>query len=112
MVIKSYPKGTIIIEGDCKGADKIAGFLGRELGYEVIPVCAKWEVYGLAAGPIRNREMLKYKPVEVVAFHNNINNSKGTKDMINAALEAGIPIKLYSENSEPLLITPKQKKLM
>lgn len=102
-----------MVEGDCRGADKISGYLGRKYGYEVITEPAKWEIYGLGAGPIRNRLMItKYHPIEVVAFHNDINNSKGTHDMITAALEAGIPVKLYAEGKEPLLITPKQKKLM
>jgi hypothetical protein len=113
-VLLQYPKDTVIVEGDAWGADKITGFLCRKHGYVVKPEPAKWELYKKAAGPIRNREMIKkYSPIaEVIAFHNNINNSKGTKDMITAALEAGINVKLYAEGKEPLLITPKQKKLM
>jgi hypothetical protein len=92
-------KDTKIIEGDCRGADKISGFLARKHGLEVIPVPAKWNVYGLAAGPIRNQEMLdKYKPNLVVAFHNDIEHSKGTRDMVNRAIKAGIEVKIIKES--------------
>jgi hypothetical protein len=64
----------------------------------VIRVSAKWEKYGLAAGPIRNQEMLDtYKPDLVVAFHNDIEHSKGTKDMITRAMNYGIEYKIIKE---------------
>jgi hypothetical protein len=98
--ILTLPKETIIVEGDCRGADKISGYLGRQHGYHVIAVSAKWEKYGLAAGPIRNQEMLdRYKPELVVAFHNDIEHSKGTKDMITKATRAGIEVKIITEKS-------------
>ena len=112
-VILSYPPDLTIVEGDCRGADKISGYLGRQLKRTVISVRAEWEIYGHGAGPIRNRKMIReYKPVEVVAFHNNINSSKGTHDMIVASLEVGLSVKLYNDKGECTLITPKQKKLM
>lgn len=96
--ILTLPKGTTIIEGDCRGVDKISGYLARKHGLEVIAVRAKWEIYGLAAGPIRNKEMLdKYKPDLVVAFHNNVENSKGTKNMVEQAAKAGIEVRLMKE---------------
>jgi len=103
-VIENYiltlPLGTIIIEGDCRGADKISGYLARQHGFNVVRVSAKWEKYGLAAGPIRNQEMLDtYKPNLVVAFHNHIEDSKGTKDMIERASRYGIETKIIKEES-------------
>jgi len=98
--ILTLSKDTVIIEGDCRGADKISGYIARKHGLEVIPVPAKWNKYGKTAGPIRNQEMLdKYKPSLVVAFHNHIETSKGTKDMIERAINAGIKFKLIKENS-------------
>jgi hypothetical protein len=97
--ILTLPEGTVIIEGDCAGADKISGYLGRQHGYTVIRVSAKWEKYGVAAGPIRNQEMLDtYKPNLVVAFHNDIEHSKGTKDMIERATKFGIETKIIKES--------------
>ena len=37
------------------------------------------------------------KPDFVAAFHNNIDQSKGTKNMINQAKKAGIPFKVISD---------------
>jgi hypothetical protein len=98
--ILTLPKDTVIIEGDCRGADKISGYLARKHGLEVIPVPAKWNTYGKKAGPIRNQEMLnKYKPELVVAFHNDIKHSKGTKAMITQAIKAGIQVEIKKEIS-------------
>ena len=37
------------------------------------------------------------KPTKVVAFHNDINSLKGTKDMINKTKENNIPYEIISE---------------
>ncbi len=97
---------SVIIEGDCRGADKISGYLARKRGLEVIPVQANWEYFKKAAGPERNQRMLdEYKPDVVVAFHNNIANSHGTKDMISRALEAKLPVLLFQEDGAVFQIT-------
>jgi len=99
--ILTLPKDTVIIEGDCRGADKISGFLARKYGHEVIPFPAHWETYGLKAGPIRNQQMIdEGKPDLVVAFHNDLKNSKGTKDMVNKAISFGIQVKIITEGSQ------------
>ena len=86
----------IIVHGDARGADSIAGALAKEYGFECAPHPADWELYGKAAGPIRNQEMLdEEKPHIVLAFHANIESSKGTKDMLRRAKKAGIKTKLY-----------------
>lgn len=88
---------SLIIEGGAKGADTIASQVGEELGIPVKEFAAYWVKYGRAAGPIRNTKMLKKgKPELVVAFHNDIENSKGTKNMLMQAKEAGIPTRLYT----------------
>ena len=93
--LKEYPNGIIVIHGDCRGADKMAGVVAEKLGMEVIPFPAKWEKHGRSAGPIRNQQMLdEGKPDKVIAFHQDIDNSKGTKNMIKIAEKAGIPVEL------------------
>jgi hypothetical protein len=84
------PEETIIINGGARGADKLAGRIAKEMGFDVIEVPANWEKYGKAAGPIRNREMLELNPTLVIAFHKNIEESKGTKNMLKIAKEAGV----------------------
>lgn len=96
-VISKLDKNSIIIHGAAKGTDTIAGMIATKLGLAVIPVKAEWKKYGKAAGPIRNRIMLEMKPDLVIAFHNNIENSKGTKDCIEEAKKRGIEVTLISK---------------
>jgi len=93
--LKKFPSGTIVIHGDAKGADTLGGFVADKLGFKVIPFPAKWKIYGKGAGPIRNQQMLdEGKPDMVLAFHENINESKGTKDMVNRARGIGIKVEI------------------
>jgi hypothetical protein len=80
-----------VVHGDCKGADRLAGEAASRLGLEVSPVPAQWGKFGRAAGPIRNSVMLKENPEIrlVLAFHDNLEASRGTADMIKKALRAG-----------------------
>lgn len=93
--MRSLPKDTIIINGACRGADNISTRIAKYLGLEVIEYPADWATHGKAAGPIRNRQMLKENPDEVWAFHSDIEHSKGTKDMVTAAQKAGVLVRLY-----------------
>jgi hypothetical protein len=80
----------VLIEGCAPGADHCAEVWAqqRELSpHEHFP--ANWSEQGKAAGPIRNRQMLREgKPDLVLAFHDDIVNSKGTKDMVSIAKDA------------------------
>lgn len=90
-----------IIHGNCEGADKIAGKIGKSLGYHVRKFRADWERYGNAAGPIRNREMITSQKITLVfAFHENISESRGTKNMINQAIKKKIPVLLIDADGE------------
>jgi ABC-type Fe3+-hydroxamate transport system substrate-binding protein len=61
------------------------------MGQEPTRCRAEWEKYGKRAGPVRNRQMLELKPDGVVAFDTG---GPGTRDMITAAQEAGVPVYL------------------
>lgn len=75
-----------VIQGGARGADTQAAIVCSRLGIPCQTMMADWEKHGRSAGPIRNRAMLKeFKPDVVVAFHANLNESKGTADMIRAA---------------------------
>lgn len=98
-VLLEYPQSreTIIIHGDWKGADKIAGYLAKQLNMTVEAYPANWDKYGKAAGPIRNQQMLdEGKPEMCYAFHECIEKSRGTKDMVSRCEKAGIPYKVIS----------------
>lgn len=92
-----------IIEGEARGADSIAREVAYSLGIPVLPVPAEWDKYGKPAGPIRNRKMLKFRQAypdhikQIIAFHNNIKASIGTRDMCTIAKQVNIPVWVFSE---------------
>lgn len=84
---------TEIVEGEARGADILARGYAEERSIPVRAFPADWERYGKAAGPIRNKQMLvEGQPELVIAFRGP--NSRGTKNMINQAEKAGIPVKV------------------
>jgi cytidylate kinase len=79
--------------GAAKGADTLAGEIAEEYGLKVIKFPARWDLYGRAAGPIRNTKMLREgKPKIIYAFYTDKNESKGTKDMVRQGRKAGIKV--------------------
>ena len=96
-ILNKYTINDIIIHGDCVGADKIGGYLAKQLKMEVLVYPADWKKYGRSAGPIRNQQMIdEGKPDYCYAFHSNIEKSKGTKDMIFRCIKACIPYEIIS----------------
>ncbi len=88
----------LVIHGGAKGVDTIAAKAADFLGIETVCFPAQWHMYGRAAGPIRNTQMIKEgKPDYLLAFHPDINNSKGTKHMISEAKKHKIPYKLVTK---------------
>lgn len=85
-----------VIEGGAKGADRHAQQWAHRQDpeeVELITVEAEWGKYGNAAGPIRNMKMLdEHEPEFVLAFHNDLANSKGTKHCVEQAKKRGIPV--------------------
>lgn len=81
---------TIIIEGCAPGVDSIAEEWAKERGIENEHFPADWDRYGRAAGPIRNQEMLTTEPDLLVAFHPDLAQSKGTRNMVGLAEKAGV----------------------
>lgn len=75
-----------VIHGDARGADRLAGKWAEDRDLKVTAVPADWKAHGKAAGPIRNREMLKYRPDAVIAFP----GGSGTADMMKAADKEGV----------------------
>ena len=90
-------KVDIIIHGGARGADSIAGYVAKQLGFQVRVFPANWDLYGRAAGPIRNRQMLNEKPDLVLAFHSDIERSKGTKNMVMIARKAGVRVEVFDK---------------
>lgn len=91
----------VVIEGEAKGADIAARdwvwedeprtYCGCEVQLERYP--ANWDKFHKAAGPIRNKQMLdEGKPDIVLAFHDDLENSRGTGNMVKIASDAGVPV--------------------
>ena len=87
---------SVVIHGCAKGADSMAGRAARKFSIPVLEFPALWDKYGKGAGPIRNQQMLdEGKPDYVLAFHDDLEHSKGTRDMVNRAKKAGIPVEVW-----------------
>ncbi|KKN63857.1 hypothetical protein LCGC14_0497350 [marine sediment metagenome] len=94
--IKALPPYSVVIHGDAPGVDDIAHNLAHIYRHIVRGYPARWDLHGDAAGPIRNQQMLdEGKPDRVVAFHEDLANSKGTKDMIARARKEWIPVEVF-----------------
>lgn len=84
----------VIVHGDCPtGADKIADDWAKATGIETDPHPANWELFGKAAGPKRNKEMVDLGADIVLAFPKG--KSAGTRGCIKLAQEAGLPVKIF-----------------
>lgn len=85
----------VLIEGDARGVDRIAGFWARRVGIDNIKFPADWDKYGKAAGAIRNRQMLEEgDPDVVLAFPGGL----GTANMIALAEKAGVEVERIDYN--------------
>jgi len=97
-VLSKYDRDSIIIHGGARGADTLADTVAKSLGFkDVVCFPADWKKYGRGAGPVRNRQMLDENPNLVIAFHDDIENSKGTKDCKEEAEKRGIEVILISK---------------
>lgn len=90
--IESLPPTTTIVEGDCRGADRISGYYARKHGLTVEAHPAQWNLYGLRAGYLRNLEMIQSGVDIVIVFHNDLAHSRGTIITVNLAKQRNIPI--------------------
>jgi hypothetical protein len=86
-----------VITGGCRGADSIAANWARAHEVQLLEMPADWRAFGRAAGPIRNRQMIEQgKPDLVLAFHANIETSRGTRDMVKQAQAAGVRVQIVT----------------
>lgn len=76
----------LVITGGAQGADTMADLAAHLLGYKTKIIEAEWNKYGKRAGPVRNIRMLEeFRPHIVLAFHNDLESSKGTRHCMKAA---------------------------
>lgn len=84
-----------LITGGARGVDQLAldWAIDRRCDFSIY--FARWEIFGNAAGPIRNRLMAKKKPRLVIAIHPNLDKSKGTRDMVKVAEQKKTKVKRF-----------------
>lgn len=84
---------TYIIEGGARRVDRWAWEWAIQNYIRWSEYIAEWKVYGLQAGLRRNQIMINQKPDAVIAFYTNPTNpSTGTKDCVDRATKAVIPV--------------------
>jgi hypothetical protein len=93
----------VLVHGATRGADMMADDWAKARDIPVDAFPAHWDQYGNAAGPIRNKEMLASGLDLVVAFHDDIRHSKGTRHMVQIARAAGVPVKLIYHEPTPTI---------
>ena len=79
---------SMVIHGDAKGCDTIAGAWARAAGVQEVKCPANWKVLGDSAGPRRNCLMLELQPDAVAAFP----GGRGTEHMKAIARKAGVKV--------------------
>ncbi len=99
--LAKLPPGTTLLHGTAKGADSLADIAGERLGFKIVPFKPEWNIYGRGAGPVRNQKMLNRllaeedKHKKVLAFHKNLAESLGTKDMVERARKARVEVEIF-----------------
>lgn len=103
LAFRDIPNHSTIIDGGCKGIDRMANRIARELGFktETYPISdMDWKTYKTYAGPRRNRIMLETGVDLILAFHPDISYSKGTKDMLDQGVRKGVKCYIHDLKSK------------
>lgn len=86
--LTTLPHGTTVVHGDSPGADELGGRVARELGFVVEPMAKNAEDrlrHGRHAWKGLNERMLATGPSLILAFHADIDSSRGTRHLIKLA---------------------------
>lgn len=88
----------VLVHGGARGADTLAAqefaeLFGHRGTVEVHE--ADWDQYGRLAGPFRNRDMVALGADLCLAFP--LGESRGTRNCMRLAEEAGIPVLNYGD---------------
>ena len=89
----------IIVSGHCNGADLLGEKYAREKKYKVETFLPQWDMYGKAAGPIRNAAMARNADA-LIAFWDG--RSPGTENMIKEAEKNGLEIRIIKYKKDTL----------
>lgn len=82
---------TQVIQGGATGVDELARKWAELRGIEVVTIVAEWNKYGRAAGPRRNRAMIReHAPDGVIVVWDG--RSPGSASLVREARRAGVPV--------------------
>lgn len=88
--LRDSPEQAILVHGAARGLDSTAAEIADRWGLQTEAHPARWDLYGRAAGPRRNGEMVKLGANVCLAFP--IGSSPGTRGCMAAARRAGIRV--------------------
>lgn len=89
------PAALEIISGMARGADTLAAEWAEANAVPCHRFYARWKELGKKAGVLRNQQMLdEGNPELVLAFHDDLDASKGTADMVKRAQRARVPVRV------------------
>lgn len=78
---------TEVVCGMCRGVDREGEKYANIMGLPVTRFPARWELFGAAAGPIRNAQMAEYADSAIL-----FPGGRGTASMRRLALESGLNV--------------------
>lgn len=90
-VLSNVKEEIEIVSGTAKGADMLGEQYAIEMGYKLTRFPADWNLFGKAAGAIRNKQMADYSDA-LIAFWDG--RSRGTLDMIYKAKQAKLKLRV------------------
>ena len=97
--LEKLPAGSVVIHGDCEGADAIAGRIAADLGFAVEPMAKTppdYAKYRRGAWKGLNERMLATGVALVLVFHPDIDASHGSKHMRDIALAGNVEVRVFS----------------
>lgn len=97
----TYGPQHTIVQGFARGADRIAYEWGKSYRCKVESYLPKWDIHGKSAGYVRNKKMVDDGADICLIFYGPSGETRGTKHTEMLARAAGIPVKLYYEDTDP-----------
>ena len=83
---------TSVVSGCARGVDTLGEQYAQENNLKLYKFPADWSTYGKRAGYIRNAEMADNAEALLAVWDGN---SRGTKHMINTAIQKGMEVHIY-----------------
>jgi hypothetical protein len=97
--LAKLPAGSVVIHGDCPGADETAGRVAADLGFAVEPMAKNKDDYAKfrrAAWKGLNERMLATGCELILVFHPDIEASRGSGHLIGLAKVAGVEVRVFA----------------